>query len=141
MNIKIDLIPKENLGIILPLVKQLNPDTPFETLADRLGEMIHQGYECIGVWNDENHLIAICGIWITTRLYVGKFIEPDNVVVDQKYRGNGIGEKMMKWVYEYGKSQGCVASELNAYVINDKGHKFWFNEGYRVLGFHFRKDF
>lgn len=136
---KIDLIPEENLSIILPLMKQLNEETPMEILSARLNEMIGQGYKCVGVWNGNNDLIAACGIWITTRFYSGKFIEPDNVVVHRDYRGLGVGEKMMEWVYEYGRKKGCVFSELNAYVSNGKGHKFWFNEGFTVLGFHFRK--
>jgi len=139
MNIKIEMIPKDNLEIILPLMKQLNEETSLEILSDRLKEMILQGYKCVGVWNKENELIAACGIWITTRFYSGKFIEPDNVVVHRDFRGLGIGEKMMEWVYDYGRKNECVFSELNAYISNEKGHKFWFNEGFHVLGFHFRK--
>ena len=132
------LIPKDKIYSIIPLLKTLNEDIQDETLQGRLDEMLLQGYECVGVYNG-NKLIGISGLWIITKYYVGKHIEPDNVVIDPEYRDKGIGELLMKWIYKYGRSKGCIASELNCYVSNAKGHKFWFNEGYKILGFHFQK--
>jgi GNAT superfamily N-acetyltransferase len=70
--------------------------------------MVEKGYECVGVY-DGNKMIGICGMWILTKYYVGRHIEPDNVMILPEYRGQGIGEKMMEWVYEYGRSKGCIA--------------------------------
>jgi GNAT superfamily N-acetyltransferase len=75
-----------------------------------------------------------------TKYYVGKHIEPDNVIIHPDYRGSGVGEALMKWIYNYAISQGCVASELNCYVSNNAGQKFWINQGYNVIGFHFQKQ-
>ncbi|MBC8047889.1 MAG: GNAT family N-acetyltransferase [Fimbriimonadaceae bacterium] len=132
------LIPKENIYSIIALLKILNPVIDEQTLKSRLDEMLTQGYECVGVY-DGDKLIGISGLWIITKYYVGKHIEPDNVVIHPDYRNKGIGELLMQWIYDYGRYKGCVASELNCYVINEKGHKFWFNEGYKILGFHFQK--
>ena len=30
--------------------------------------------------------------------------------------------------------------ELNTYVTNDRSHKFYFNQGYSILGYHFQKE-
>jgi diamine N-acetyltransferase len=62
------------------------------------------------------------------------------VFILPEYRGKGIGEKLMEWIYAYAKSRGCVASELNCYVTNNGGQKFWINEGYKILAFHFQKQ-
>jgi GNAT superfamily N-acetyltransferase len=132
------LIPKDKLYTVIPLLKILNPNIEDETLKSRLDEMLLQGYECVGIF-DNNKLIGISGLWIMTKYYVGKHIEPDNVVIDPEYRNKGIGELLMKWIYEYGRSKGCVASELNCYVSNEKGNKFWFNEDYKIIAFHYQK--
>ena len=134
----ISLIPKKDISSILPLVRMLNTELSNSELLSRLDEMLAQGYECVGVY-DKEKLIGIAGLWIITKLYIGKHIEPDNVIIDPAYRNKGIGELLMNWIYEYGKKRGCVASELNCYMANEKGQKFWVKEGYTPLGIHYQK--
>lgn len=110
-------------------------------LNERIADMVlHHNYECIGVYAGDE-LIGMSGLWILNKYYVGKHIEPDNVVILPAYRGKGIGQQLLKWMDDYGKAQGCVASELNCYVNNSEGLKFWLNNGYKVLGFHCQKKF
>jgi len=100
--------------------------------------MVAQGYKCAGIYSN-NSLVGICGLWILTKYYVGKHIEPDNVVILPEFRSGGIGAKLMSWVYEYGKSQGCIVSELNCYLSNAEGQRFWEKEGYQKIGYHYQK--
>lgn len=135
----IRFIPPEEWQSILPLLDILNNHTiSLEVLQERLNEMKNHSYKCIGVYDGEK-LIGITGIWILNKFYNGKHIEPDNVMVLPEYRNQKIGELMIDWVHEYGRSQGCIAAELNAYVVNEKGIRFWINQGYKILGFHFHK--
>ena len=132
------LIPREDISSIIPLLRILNDALSEELLHERLDEMVAQGYECVGAY-DEGRLIGISGLWTLTKYYVGRHIEPDNVVILPEYRGKAIGEQLMEWIYAYGRSKGCIASELNCYVTNSGGQKFWANEGYKVIGFHYQK--
>jgi len=132
------LIPKENIYTIIPLLQILNDKITEEVLHERLTEMVGKGYECAGVF-DGDQLIGICGMWILVKYYIGRHIEPDNVMILPEYRGKGIGEKMMEWVYDYGRSKGCIATELNCYTANTSGQKFWANENYRIVGFHYQR--
>ena len=139
-NIKIELIDANNSLSIIPLLAILNPTIPIEALQSRLSEMITQGYKCVGAFDGEK-LIGICGLWIMTKFYVGKHIEPDNVIILPEYRSKGVGKELMLWVYDYGKSQGCIASELNCYLSNTKGQEFWEAEGFKAIGYHYQKKF
>jgi len=132
------LIPSDNIFSIIPLLRMLNDKITEETLQERLTEMVKNGYECMGAY-DNDKLIGICGLWVLTKYYVGRHLEPDNVMILPEYRGKGIGEAMMESVYAYGRSKGCVASELNCYVTNSGGQKFWANEGYKIIGFHYQR--
>lgn len=134
----IKLIPKEEINLILPLLKLINENTEENILEERLQMMSEHSYQCIGVF-EEDKLVGICGFWILVKHYIGKHIEPDNVVIHPNYRSEGIGDKMMAWIYQYGKSEGCVASELNCYTNNESGLKFWLNQGYEQIGVHLRK--
>lgn len=138
MTTEIKLIPTDNLISIIPLTKHLNPALPESTLKTRLDEMISQGYQCVGLYID-SRLIGICGLWIMTKLYVGKHIEPDNVFILPEYRRLGLGNHLLEWVYEYGLSQGCIASELNCYITNETGNAFWEREGFEKIGYHYQK--
>jgi GNAT superfamily N-acetyltransferase len=124
MTIKVMLIPKANLMSIMPLIQGLNPSLSKTTLTTRLEEMISQGYQCAGLCLDDN-LIGICGLWMMTKFYVGKHIEPDNVYILPEFRGQGYGKQLLNWLVEYGKSQGCIASELNCYISNEVGNAFF----------------
>jgi len=135
---QISLIPKEQMHSIIPLLRILNDKIDDATLFERLEDMMQKNYACAGVY-DEGRLIGICGLWILNKYYVGKHIEPDNVMILPEYRNKKVGGQMMEWVYEYGRSQGCIASELNCYVVNDKGIRFWLNQGYKIIGFHCQK--
>lgn len=137
-DIDIRIIDKTQLSDIVPFLQHLNPYADIQELEERVEHMALENYECVGCYL-EGKLIAICGLWFLYKHYVGKHVEPDNVVLDPNYRNQGIGEYMMQWVYDYARSKGCVAAELNCYVQNSKGHKFWLNQGYRLLGLHYQK--
>jgi diamine N-acetyltransferase len=86
-------------------------------------------------------LVGISGFWIIQKYYTEQYIEPDNVVIKPEYRGKGLGELMSQWLDDYAKSIGCVASNLNVYVTNEKAIKFWLNQGYKIISFHLQKKF
>lgn len=136
--INFKIIKKENIFDIIPLLQVINNKTPLDLLKKRVLEMSNQNYECAAMY-DKDKLIGICGIWYMTRHYIGKSMEVDHVVIDSSYRSQGLGKKFFKWIYDYTKEKGCEASELNTYVNNPKSHKFYYNEGYNIYGFHFLK--
>ena len=145
MSYEIKLIPKENIKSILPLAVLLNPGIRLSVLEERLNEMMEINYECLGVYDklapptEGERLIGICGLWTLIKLYNGKHLEPDNVIIDPDYRNKGIGELMMAWIDNYAKEQNCEMIELNAYVENTKGVEFWKKTGYYIRGHHFQK--
>lgn len=139
-SVEIRLIAHELLDEIIPFVQQLNPAVPELVLKERLEDMKAQGYRCAGLYLD-GKLAGICGFWIITKFYVGRHIEPDNVVILPEYRRQGLGKKLLAWVYDFGKAQGCVASELNCYVANTAGNTFWSQEGFEKIGYHYQRQF
>jgi GNAT superfamily N-acetyltransferase len=133
-------IPDAEIDCIIPLLLILDTRFSAEILKSRLEEMLDTGYQCVGIY-ENNELIGVSGLWILYKYYVGKHIEPDNVILTPEYQGQGIGRQLMAWIYAYGQSIGCVASELNCYVTNKAGQKFWESEGYEPIGIHYQKIF
>ncbi|WP_405604033.1 GNAT family N-acetyltransferase [Polaribacter sp. Asnod1-A03] len=139
MKIHIQTIQSEEILTIIPLLVKLNSKTPLPLLKERVLEMsLFSNYECIGLYiNDQ--LTGICGLWYSTRHYIGKTVEPDHVIIDESLRGKKIGNQFFSWIDNHVKNKGCEAIELNTYSGNTKSHKFYYNQGYDIYGFHFLK--
>ncbi len=139
MSITFKIIEKTQINSVVPLVAKLNEyKVSSELLKKRFSEMVKQNYEC-AVAYDGDKLIGVCGMWFCMRHYSGKSIEVDHVYIDDDYRSKGIGKQFFAWIYDYALNVGCESVELNTYVSNYPSHKFYYNEGFKILGFHFLK--
>ncbi|WP_340198665.1 GNAT family N-acetyltransferase [Ascidiimonas sp. W6] len=134
----IKFIPENQLPLVIPFWQQLDCSLSKEILTERLREMIQQGYQCVGMYEDEK-LVGISGLWTLVKYYMGKHLELDNVIILSEYRDKGLGKLLSDWILEYAKSIGCNGSELNCYVSSFAAQKFWMNQGYNIVGYHFQK--
>jgi diamine N-acetyltransferase len=139
MNISIKVLPKECILDIIPLmIEYTEGKTERKILEARFLEMATQNYEC-AVMYDDDKLIGMSGMWFMTRHYSGKSVEQDHVYIANEYRRKGLGKHFFDWIHDYVKNKGCNTSELNTYVQNYPSHKFYYNEGYEIFGYHFYK--
>jgi GNAT superfamily N-acetyltransferase len=140
MSFSFKIMSKNELELVIPLVYELNEGKIDKVvLRSRFNKMKTQNYECAGLFRG-NELIGITGLWFCTRHYAGKSVELDHVYIKPEYRGEGLGKKFMKWINDYAIDKGCKALELNTYVQNYPSHKFYYNDGYEILGYHFLKS-
>lgn len=139
MNITIEILPQHRILEIIPLMLEYTEyKVDQKVLEERFLEMATQNYEC-AVMYDDDKLIGLAGLWFMTRHYSGKSMEPDHVYISNDYRRKGLGKQFFDWIHNYGKEKGCASSELNTYVQNYPSHKFYYNEGYEIYGYHFYK--
>lgn len=139
MEISIKVLSKHNILDVIPLMMEYTEGkTSKKILEERFLDMVTQNYECV-VMYDSDQLIGLAGMWFMTRHYSGKSMEPDHVYITNGYRGKGLGKQFFDWMHDYAKKKGCNSSELNTYVQNYPSHKFYYNEGYEIYGYHFYK--
>lgn len=138
-NYDIKFLEQSHIDQILPLLSALNQNTSVPVLKERLKEMFTQNYKCLGIY-DQDQMIGICGLWFMTRHYCGRSIEPDHVYVLPDYQNKGVGKVLFDWIFDYAAANRLEATELNSYVNNPRSHKFYFNLGYEIKGFHFVKQ-
>jgi len=129
------LLTSEDIHEIIPLVKLINKSCTDELLFQRFEEMFMQNYECVGVLSNEK-LIGCCGLWFQTRHYSGRSVEPDHVVILPEYRSQGLGKKLLDFCLKRAIDKGFDAMELNCYLENEQGQKFWEELGFVKLGYH-----
>lgn len=134
------ILERGNIDEMLPLVLQLNSKYVETIMVEYLNEMFdYNTYKCFGIYIKDK-LIGLSSGWTTTKLYSGKQLEIDNVIIDQNLQSNGYGKFLEEKISEWCRSRGYKSIELNTYVRNSRSHKFYFNQGYEIIGYHFEKS-
>ena len=140
-NLSIRELTSSDLEEIILLTKHLNPDLTEDKLRSRTLEMFEfDNYKCFGLYDENQTLLGLTGLWITVRLYSGKQIELDHLIINPEIQSKGIGRVFLNLMEIWAKENACDTAELNTYVQNSKSHKFYFNTGYQILGYHFQKN-
>lgn len=120
------------------LIQQLSPGVTAERYAHMLDDMLAHGYRMVAVFEGAV-CVGISGIWVATKLYSGRYLEMDNVVVADTQRSKGIGRLLTDFVTSLARSEGCETIMLDAYLENEKAHAFYERAGFVKRGYHFIK--
>jgi GNAT superfamily N-acetyltransferase len=118
------------------LLLEVYPNLKMEEYDRELDDMIPHKYGQVAVFI-ENECVGLTGFWIGTKLWCGKYLELDNVVISSKKRSKGIGKVLFDYMVEIAKNEGCSMLALDSYTSNFKAHKFFYNQGFAPKGFHF----
>lgn len=131
-----ELTTKEEMLANLSVLQEMYPGLTFEEYDRELDEMIPHRYGQVAVF-EGTECLGLSGYWLGTKLWCGKYLELDNVVVASAHRSKGIGKLIFDYLLEKGEKEGVTMLALDSYTSNFKAHKFFYNEGYAPRGFHF----
>ena len=135
------MIVRELKGIVemleqITVLNELYPELNQEEYAADLAEMLPHNYGQVAVFEGDACL-GISGFWIGRKLWCGKYLELDNIVVCSKHRSKGVGKMIFDYLRNKALENGCTMMALDSYTTNYKAHKMFFNEGFAPRGFHF----
>lgn len=120
------------------LIQQLSPKVSAAQYEAMLKDMVKCNYkQAVACLNEVP--IGVCGFWINTKIYSGKYVELDNVVIDEQYRNYQIGQQLCNYVIQLAVKEGCKVAMLDAYLENEKAHQFYERNGFNKKGYHFIK--
>lgn len=123
-----------------PLIHQFYPKITEKEFAKELKEMIElSDYKMIASYIDKE-LVGVSGYLVSRMFYCGKFLQACNLIVLEKYRGQGIGKKLLQNLEEKAKELNCDKLVLDSYTENKKSHSLYFGENFYIRGFHFMKN-
>ena len=115
----------------LRLLAGLNPEVSPQELERRMAEIIehHRHYELFGAF-DGDALVAVCGAWVATKLWCGRYLEVDNIVTDPEHRGQGAGTQLMEAMEKIAHERNCEILVLDSYASNTASHRLYHRLGY-----------
>ena len=120
---------------IYPLIKQLHPELTYPLFYQYFMDMRNQNYFMIAAYDQEN-IIAMTGCWVATKFYCGRYLLIDSFVVDEHYRNQAVGSKIMDSVLTEAKRLKCDSVTLNAYLWNGAAQRFYGRYQFATIGHH-----
>jgi diamine N-acetyltransferase len=131
---------KAEIALTFPILTQHHQHIQESDFLQAVDEILaEENYQMIAAYIKEE-MVGIAGYWVLTRFYSGKYTQVGNMVVDEKHRNLGIGKKILGFIEDEGKKQGCQHFILDSRLDNKKSHDFYLREGFEVMGYHFMKD-
>ncbi len=131
-----ELIDKEEMLKNLSVLQDLYPSLTLSEYASELDLMLPHNYGQVGVFEGDICL-GLSGFWIGTKLWCGKYLELDNIVVSKTQRSQGIGKLIFDFLHKKALENECTMLSLDSYTTNFNAHKFFYKEGFAPKGFHF----
>ncbi|WP_332653330.1 GNAT family N-acetyltransferase [Brevundimonas sp.] len=88
---------------------------------------------------DEDEVRAI-GLWrVFETTYCGRRLEIEDLVSSEAHRSRGYGATLLSWFDARALALGCPTTTLHSAVHRDRAHRFYFREGFHIMGFHFSR--
>lgn len=119
----------------------LNPDCSKEVLTERFETIIaeHPHYHPVGAFIGDQ-MVAFAAGWIATKVWCGRYLEIDNIVVHPDHRSSGLGSQLIQHLESVATERGCNLVVLDSYTSNHPSHRLYHRLGFEIWGFHFVKQ-
>jgi ribosomal protein S18 acetylase RimI-like enzyme len=138
--ISIRPLASADLADAAALLATLNVETPVALIRQRLETLLadHSHYQLLGAFTADT-LAGVAGAWIATKIWCGRYLEIDNLVVDPAHRSSGIGSLLIGHLEIVARERECNLLVLDSYTSNRPSHRLYHRLGFEIWGFHFIK--
>ena len=137
MELKIrKLESKEEILACHHVITEMYPSLDVNDYSQQLDQMLPHNYFQIGAYQGGD-CIGISGAWIGNKLWCGKYLEVDHIIVCSKHQSSGVGGLLLDFLKRMAQEENCASLGLDSFTHNNKSHKFFFKQGFEIKGFHF----
>lgn len=86
-----------------------------------------------------DEVVAVTGFRILDCMATGEKLYVDDLVTREDRRSKGFGEKLLTWMEQLAREEGCAVLRLDSGTHRTGAHKFYFRMGMPIVSFHFMK--
>ena len=128
---------------VVALLQQLWPEKRLDraslrTVFDRALSSNDQGYLCAV---EGGHVVGFCSMSLENSLWVeGRLAIVEEIVVDARNRGRGIGASLMNAAVEWSRTHGARRLELDSAHHRKEALRFYERNGFENRGMVFSKS-
>jgi GNAT superfamily N-acetyltransferase len=140
MNIRIAKT-EQDLRLAFPAVKELRPHLTEESYLTMVKRMINGGYHLVMLELEDGTVPCIGGFRIDEMFHRGKGVYVDDLSTLEKYRSKGYGAKVLDFIIDHCKNEGCECIHLDSGVHRFGAHRFYLRYGFDITSHHFAMKF
>jgi GNAT superfamily N-acetyltransferase len=122
-----------------PVVVQLRTHLTPETFRERVERQLPDGYRLAYVDVGEE-VAAVAGFRISESLAWGRYLYVDDLVTDSIRRSEGHGKRLLDWLVDHARAEGCDELHLDSGVQRFAAHRFYLSQRMEISSHHFRLD-
>jgi GNAT superfamily N-acetyltransferase len=87
---------------------------------------------------DAGEVRAVAGYRVIDNLFSGRMLYVDDLVTDEAARSHGYGKRLLDWLIEQARAEGCQSLELDSGVQRFDAHRFYLANRMMISSHHFR---
>lgn len=119
-----------------PVMSELRTHLDEKSFLSHVRQMNKEGYKIFALY-DDGKIVAVTGVAILTNLYNGCHVYVYDLVTKAAARSKGYGEKLLTYIHEWGKENGCENVALTSGLQREDAHRFYEKMGYSKVSFAF----
>lgn len=121
------------------VMQQLRPAIGAEEFLVRAKRQQAEEKWRLAYLEEGGEVVAVSGFRILDCMASGKSFYVDDLVTREDQRSKGFGEKLMAWMEQAARDEGCAVLRLDSGTHRTGAHKFYFRMGMPIVSFHFMK--
>ncbi len=115
---------------------ELRPHLSKDSFLTTVRDMQKGGYQ-LAYLQEKEKVVAVAGFRIARNLWMDKHLYIDDLVTAESERSKGYGERLLKWLRDLAKKEGCFYLHLDSGTHRERAHKFYFQQGFTIASYHF----
>jgi len=127
----------EEIAAVYPVIHQLRDHLDFDTFRERYLAMYEGANYRIVVLKVGDEIRAAAGFRWIENLAVGASLYIDDLVTVEKYRSQGYGRNLVKYLEGVASAIGANAIRLDSAIHRVDAHRFYEREGFVYFSKHF----
>lgn len=119
-----------------PVMQQLRPHFEQDGFVEQVTRQQEQGYRLAAIEAD-GEVRAVAGYRFIETLAWGRIMYVDDLVTDDAERSQGWGGRLLDWLIETAREEGCQQFHLDSGVQRFGAHRFYLMKRMQITCHHF----
>jgi GNAT superfamily N-acetyltransferase len=119
------------------VMQQLRPHLQAHEFVDTVRRQEASGFRLAFV-EDDGDVQAVAGYRVMDNLFSGRMLYVDDLVTDESARSRGYGKRLLDWLIDQARAEGCKSLELDSGVHRFDAHRFYLTNRMVISSHHFR---
>lgn len=132
MDVRLKKITIKDAAAITSLIRQLGYESSITDTAQRIKSILPDPQHFAVVAEVDNKIVGWIHAFITVHLQSNSFAEIGGMVVEENFRGKGIGKKLIDEAEKWAIKQNINKLRVRSNTIRKDAHQFYLNRGFAL---------